>query len=344
MYELACSDFEEFSRAIQGADSRVMLAGREESDWWLRGVELPRLGVQLAQEGAPNIFEGVSWPNAVNLLMALEGAPFNLNGIAFGHDTIGVLGADQGFTTLAAGRNSWASISMTLPLFRDTFTQPRDGVRILPSADTTHVRTDAAHMSRLHRLVERIVVNAMNGRLDDARMAQAAEGELLYAATLALGDVRQGDHHSRRGRPAISRRVAIQKALEWIRGQQDERVHIGALSEVAGVSERTLRSMFIEWFGIGPLTYLRTRQVHQVHEALVMAESDVTVTSVATRLGVWDQEAMTARYKNVFGETPVATLRRSRRRRRNGFGADDSTNALGHQMRQQSTDHCDGDR
>jgi len=321
MYELSCSDFEEFSRAIQGADSRVMLAGPEESGWWLRAVELPRLGVQVAQEGAPNIFEGVSWPNAVNLLVALEGAPFNLNGIAFSHDTIGVLGADQGFTTLAAGRNSWASISVPLPLFQDTFMQPRDGVRILPTADTTHVRTSAAHINRLHRVVERIVVNAQNGALDDARAAQAAEGELLYAVTLALGDVGQRDGDSRGGRPAISRDVAIKKTLNWIRNQQDDRVHVAALSEVAGVSERTLRNMFIEWFGMGPLTYLRTRQIHQVHEALVTAESDVTVTSVAMRLGVWDQEAMTARYKNVFGETPGATLRRVRGRHRSMVGA-----------------------
>src|SRR5215468_2344148 len=91
MYELNCSGFEGFSRAIQGADSRVMLAGPDKSGWWLRGVELPRLAVQLAQEGAANIFEGATWPDAVNVLIALDGATVRLNGETFGHDTIGVL-------------------------------------------------------------------------------------------------------------------------------------------------------------------------------------------------------------------------------------------------------------
>jgi AraC family ethanolamine operon transcriptional activator len=70
--------------------------------------------------------------------------------------------------------------------------------------------------------------------------------------------------------------------------------------------------VFIEYFGIGPLAYMHMRQVHQVHQALVRAEPDrTTVTSVAMRLGVWDLDALAARYRRVFGESPVSTLRKT---------------------------------
>src|SRR5262245_1358773 len=106
-----------------------MLAGPEASDWWIRGVDLPRLGVQLAQAGAANILEGASWPTAVNLLIALDGAAFSLNGEAFGKDTIGVLAPAQAFTTVAAGRNVWASINVPEALFHECCARA-NGVRL----------------------------------------------------------------------------------------------------------------------------------------------------------------------------------------------------------------------
>jgi hypothetical protein len=42
---------------------------------------------------------------------------------------------------------------------------------------------------------------------------------------------------------------------------------------------------------------------------LTSRPSKTTVTSVAMRLGVWDMEAMAGRYRHLFGERPVETLR-----------------------------------
>ena len=67
------------------------------------------------------------------------------------------------------------------------------------------------------------------GELDDARAADAAEHEVLYAATLAFADAPQNGCGERGGRPAISRHVVIARALEWIRGHHDEPVHVAAL-------------------------------------------------------------------------------------------------------------------
>jgi len=79
----------------------------------------------------------------------------------------------------------------------------------------------------------------------------------------------------------------------------------------AGVSERTLRDVFVEYFGMGPLTYIRTWQLHRIRAALLEAEpGQATVTSVAMRLGVWDLDTMAGRYRHLFGERPGVTLRR----------------------------------
>ena len=81
----------------------------------------------------------------------------------------------------------------------------------------------------------------------------------------------------------------------------DHPLRIADLSSAAGVSERTLRDVFVEYFGMGPLTYIRTWQLYRIRAALLEAEpGHATVTSVAMRLGVWDLDTMAGRYRHLL--------------------------------------------
>jgi methylphosphotriester-DNA--protein-cysteine methyltransferase len=103
--------------------------------------------------------------------------------------------------------------------------------------------------------------------------ARTAEDELLYALALATETVARD--MTSRGRPMVSRRTIIARVHEWIDAPADAPVHVTDRSDAARVSVRTLRNAFVEWYGVGPHTYLSMRQLHQIRAHLLAAEPGV---------------------------------------------------------------------
>src|SRR2546425_10106416 len=93
-----------------------------------------------------------------------------------------------------------------------------------------------------------------------------------------------------------------------------EAVYLSDLCAVAGVGERTLRTVFQETYGMSPVQYLKLRRLHQVKRALRRADSDLnTVQSVANRFGIWHLGRFAVEYRALFGESPLETLKKSGR-------------------------------
>ena len=87
--------------------------------------------------------------------------------------------------------------------------------------------------------------------------------------------------------------------------------HIAELCAAAGVSERTLRSIFTKAFGMPPYRYLRVRRLHLIRETLAVADPQrQTVSRIARRFGYSDPGRMASEYYALFGEYPRATLQR----------------------------------
>ena len=112
-----------------------------------------------------------------------------------------------------------------------------------------------------------------------------------------------------KGRPRFSRREILHKAHTVIDSFANEPIHITELADLIGVSERTLRIVFNEFYQIGPLQYLRLRELHKVRHELIAADArKTTVTDVLTQCGVWEFGRFSGRYKHQFGELPHETL------------------------------------
>ena len=80
-------------------------------------------------------------------------------------------------------------------------------------------------------------------------------------------------------------------------------------STAAGVSERTLRNAFNEYFGVGPSRYLQLRRLRAVRRALRAADPEQeSVTGVLVRHGEWEFSRFARRYRQLFGELPSETL------------------------------------
>ena len=88
---------------------------------------------------------------------------------------------------------------------------------------------------------------------------------------------------------------------------------LGDLAAAAGVSERTLRTVFNECLGMGPARYLQLRQLHELRRRLRDADADTgNVTDLMADCGVGEFGRCAQRYRALFGELPSQTLRKSR--------------------------------
>ena len=116
-----------------------------------------------------------------------------------------------------------------------------------------------------------------------------------------------------RGRKPMDRKPIIERCLDLIDAQLSRAISIDELCATAGVSDRTLRTMFAEQFGVSPHRYLMNRRMQAIHEALCSAREGTTVTSVCSDYGVWDFGRFARQYRQLYGVLPSQDLRAPRR-------------------------------
>ena len=64
---------------------------------------------------------------------------------------------------------------------------------------------------------------------------------------------------------------------------------------------------------MGPIRYLWLRRMHMAHRALLCADPvSTTVTGIATEYGFWELGRFSVEHRELFGETPSASLHRRR--------------------------------
>jgi len=161
-------------------------------------------------------------------------------------------------------------------------------------------------MSHFRILLARLI-SAERG-LMSGQAERTAEEELI-ALMLDVSCSGSGQDFAYRGRPAFSRQRIVSKALECIEGSQDETLYVEDLCNATSVSERTLRGVFNEYFGIGPIRYLRLHRLHRMRAALLATQQGRdTISSIASGFGVWDFGRFAREYKATFGELPSQTL------------------------------------
>ena len=113
------------------------------------------------------------------------------------------------------------------------------------------------------------------------------------------------------GGQQTTRQANIAKVVELLQHYEEQPIRLSELCRDADVSERTLRSIFKEMFGVGPNSYLHIRRLHLVRVALTMANPDTeSVSQIALRFGFSDSGRMASDYYRLFGEYPKKTLMR----------------------------------
>ncbi|MCQ4118413.1 AraC family transcriptional regulator [Rhodococcus tibetensis] len=115
---------------------------------------------------------------------------------------------------------------------------------------------------------------------------------------------------------ALQRSVAaaprtIRRAVEILEHHADETLTVEDVASATGISVRALQDGFRKYYGTTPMGYLREVRMKAVRAWLLQADpSTTTVSDAAARCGFVHLGRFSVQYREKFGETPSATLRR----------------------------------
>jgi AraC-like DNA-binding protein len=134
---------------------------------------------------------------------------------------------------------------------------------------------------------------------------------LLHALLLAA------DHPYRSALAEQTKLVApqaIRPAVDIIESEPHLPLTVTSLAAECHVSSRALQQSFLRHMGMSPMTYLRQVRLSRAHQELLESDPSVdTVASIARHWGYTNPGRFAAAHAARYGETPAATLRRSRR-------------------------------
>jgi AraC family ethanolamine operon transcriptional activator len=228
-------------------------------------------------------------------------------------DSVLILEPGAEFTVTSHAAHSWCSILIPDRL-REPFsaeTQPppstRPCSRLLPA--------DPATMKRLRRTVLQLIdcVRVDPDVLVPPAAVRQMQAELMAACRPFLSP--DPPRRAFTGRPRFHRGSLLHQIRRVLDAEAPTFPSVGQLASAVDVSERTLRNVFQDYFGVPPQRYLTIYRLHQVRAALQSADPDATtVTAVAAQFGFWEFGRFAASYRRIFAERPSETLRLGRRK------------------------------
>lgn len=304
------ADPDQYVGAVRATTAQFMVVGTGPFAAKLTRIDLHHLWMQRFEESVSRVVHLANMPGRAPILFSTGvGAGPVDSGVALDAGTI-VRYAD-GETSFQHSAGPTAFASMSLPIEQLAAAGAvLAGADLAPPVRTTALRPSASALARLQRL------HAAAGRLAeqdpaviaDPRAALALEQDLVQAMIACLaGGATRGDSAASRRHNRIMRRFH-----ELVEASGDESLHIVGLCTQLNVSDRTLRACCQEYFGMPPHRYLWMRRMNIARKTLLRAEpGSTTVTEVAMASGFWELGRFAVGYRELFGESPSASLRRS---------------------------------
>jgi AraC-like DNA-binding protein len=303
------SSFDAFFDAFRFASMRPMVLGPAGEKWVLSSLVLNNnLSIQWGQAEARAVVEGAPRSAGVSIFLptrAPEAWWWNGRRCDDLSLMVDVPGAD--FCLAAANiPRSWCGLYIPNQVLADATGDATTTV----GSKRGFFQVSRERITRFRSIVGQLeaVVQGVPAVLEAAAGQRAAGEKLLREVRDLLAAPRTVE--PTRGRHVVPRREIIRMAMDFVEQHERECLSVEQLATAAGVSERTLRDAFLNYFGVPPVQYLNRRSLHQIRKALLAADpSRATVTEIATQFGVWHFGRMAQDYRFLFGELPSQTLR-----------------------------------
>jgi AraC family transcriptional regulator, ethanolamine operon transcriptional activator len=302
----AFRDFDEFADSIEGIAGRFVPTKPSADEWWVEAAPAGRVSLQQVQIGGAATFAGDGEVGCFTIGIPMTNPDcIHIDGRVLDARSFLFLKQRQPFTFAGEDATRWAGI--TVPLGHDLLAQ--EIIDASQSQSSACTRTHLQHIVRLRGLAEMLCNPGKMINVSTPLTAAAAEQEIVVHVSRALESSSQA-REPHVGRFHYPRQRVIARTLELIHASGGQPLHIADLCAATEVSERTLRNVFNEYFGVGPMRLLKMRQLREIRAALEIADpARDTVANIAERFGVWDFSLFARNYKKLFGESPSLTLR-----------------------------------
>lgn len=312
MARLVFKDFDEFADAINGLAGRFVPTARAQTDWWVQRVPVGAAPIQQVNIGGASTFVGEGTPDTLTFgIPVTTPQRIRIDGRALDSNSLILIRQSQPFTFAARQPTLWAGITIPIehPLLSPELL--RSFEMRSSAAGATHIHSAPQALAAAKMLVSRMCAeNDQTVDFTGAAAAMAAEEDTIILATNVLAN-RYEAEELRFGRRRIPRDRIIARVLSIIEAFEGRPLLIQDFLRATNVSERTLRNVFLEYFGVGPMRLVKVIQLQEIHRALLAADPRTSkVSAIATHFGVWDLDAFARNYVALYGEKPAATLRR----------------------------------
>ncbi len=311
MLDLACDDFETFVASLPAVQGRYLQTKRTVRTWRLRILPLGDVTVMRVRGGAVNVFHGAVPLDQLSLYLPLSPPDaVALGGERIGPGRIGLLAPGHDYLLRTDAVTDWLGIHIPLASVRHRF-HPDDPVLTGLLANAAVIDLPTPVLQDLVSLAGRLraAASAIPSPLaPDIARRQGAQ-QLLEAIFLAFASAGQAKQpRQRRDR----RHRLVARCMAWVEQRLLEFPTVEDLCALTGLSDRTLRTLFVEQIGLAPHQYLMKRRMQAIHQAMRRARATDTVTAICARYGVWDLGRFAGQYRRLYGTLPSADLAQAR--------------------------------
>jgi AraC-like DNA-binding protein len=307
----AFTDPIEYQAAIRAADVTVVPTARGDFRAELTRIDFDRLWMQRFAESAPVVkHTAMHRQRSIIVFLTRRDQPeIHHGGMEVSADDIVAYGSGASVHHRTTAPCRFGSMSLTPEDLAQT-SHALLGRELAAPADTGLVRPTRhllARLRRLHFAAERLAASAPDV-LTDREASRSLEEALTQTMIwcLASGDRLDADRRFR------SHAAVMARLEDFLVANPDRPLYLSEICVAVNASERTIRACCQEHLGMGPVRYLWLRRMHLARRALSLAsEGAATVTSIAMAHGFWELGRFAGDYRSLFGETPLASLRRT---------------------------------
>ena len=305
---LTFTDADVYHAAVRNAQVEGVVTARGDFRAELTRVDLHQLWMLRGEESLARVHNVAIGKRAAILFATDRNPPEYIDGMELPQGEILVFGLGSvGHQRTSAGCQ-WGTMSLTLEDLAAAG-QAMIGREVTAPSDTQCIRPPPQLMSRLLRLHEAAghLAKTAPDILANPEVARAMEQALVHAMMSCLSGGETAETSSVHHRHV----VIMQRLEEVLEANPDRTLYVAELSSAAGVGERTLRTCCHEHLGMSSTRYLWLRRMHLARRGLRIADpAATTVTEVATTYGFWELGRFSVAYRSLFGESPLAALRR----------------------------------
>jgi AraC-like DNA-binding protein len=303
--------FDRYCRAIRQAQVKFVLTKPASELWAYKCALSPQTILQFGCEGGASIADGILTDENYVLIGRRHPSEsrITINGEWIQQNEWALLPPGGHFIFASDGPRSWVSVTISRAIVEEAWLSTDRLKKRLTNKKTCIVPMAVDDQQRMLRQAENLL--ALAGSAAEDLILQAAS-ELVLSARQVISNDEFASRTSLENLKASEIVAAAMAALSKL--ELADGWYVEDLAAAASVHSRTLLRAFHRVVGMGPVRYLRLRQLNEIRRQLLEAgKQGRTVTQVLQAAGANDMGRIAGAYKALFNESPSETLRASLR-------------------------------